>query len=654
MMRLARLLQIPPLLVLLVATTAASLAHAQQSSKRTQYACFFDECSMSKAAQGGNSVFEACLKEAFPTPANKLVLPGAPEFAYAKQMVNTRFQQTPAAVVYAHQTADVQAAVKCAYKNNVQVTVAGGRHSYGGWSVVSDFLVVDTSNMTSIKVLGKQGKVMTVNAGPGNTNALLISQLHKLGYSAAGTIVGQCPSVGVSGFMLGGGQGDLSRMFGLACDQVVALEMVTYKGDVVTANSKQNSDLLWASCGGGGALGVVTQWTVKAHDLGNEPMSRIMVNYNAASAIAALLKTQDFIMNDKTDLRFSGGGASPGGFNLYFAGPLDTAMRLLKEGGLLNEWLDKATPSKVTHSRAHLNQGPQVVDPASISDMPAVGVTAFTYANYYETIMEAECTWVAGQGNPYYVAGAAKYGFGPDKSCQDISTLNRFKAMAAERGSPINTGISDIWRIYGLINACRLLPPLNATVWEALLAVHDDPRCATKGSTNPQAFAQQVQDDPDTTFYCFALKNLLARPNWNHLLGGAVAKVPPTATAYPWRKAISPLCVDGGLPDDVLEADRVTLKSSYTLPLAQGAITFSPNGMLNGIKAVQAAYLKALSRSLGEDAARAAYYNYQSSQVQDYEAAYWGPNYARLQQIKSKWDPEGVFSKPFTVQPSKK
>jgi hypothetical protein len=57
----------------------------------------------------------------------------------------------------------------------------------------------------------------------------------------------------------------------------VALEMVTYKGDVVTANAQQNSDLLWAACGGGGGLGVITQWTVKAHDLGTEPFSQIEV-----------------------------------------------------------------------------------------------------------------------------------------------------------------------------------------------------------------------------------------------------------------------------------------------------------------------------------------------------------------------------------------
>lgn len=53
--------------------------------------------------------------------------------------------------------------------------------------------------------------------------------------------------------------------------------MVTYTGEVVVASREQHSDLLWASCGGGGGLGIVTRWTVKVHDLGAEPVSRIKV-----------------------------------------------------------------------------------------------------------------------------------------------------------------------------------------------------------------------------------------------------------------------------------------------------------------------------------------------------------------------------------------
>lgn len=32
----------------------------------------------------------------------------------------------------------------------VQVSAASGRHSYGGWSVMSDYLVVDMTNMTEV------------------------------------------------------------------------------------------------------------------------------------------------------------------------------------------------------------------------------------------------------------------------------------------------------------------------------------------------------------------------------------------------------------------------------------------------------------------------------------------------------------------------
>jgi hypothetical protein len=109
-----------------------------------------------------------------------------------------------------------------------------------------------------------------------------------------------------------------------------------------------------------------------------------------------------------------------------------------------------------------------------------------------------------------------------------------------------------------------------------------------------QDVSKQLKADPDTAYYCFALKRLMGPPNWNHLLGGAVAKIPPTATAYPWRNAISPLCIDTGLPDDAFEADRVTLKGTYELlvPGQRGTVSVSPVAVVNAQKKVQAAYIK--------------------------------------------------------------
>jgi FAD/FMN-containing dehydrogenase len=62
----------------------------------------------------------------------------------------------------------------------------------------------------------------------------------------------------VVGFSLGGGIGWLSRRYGLACNLITAIELVTAGGDLVRADSDNEPDLFWAMRGGGGSFGVVT------------------------------------------------------------------------------------------------------------------------------------------------------------------------------------------------------------------------------------------------------------------------------------------------------------------------------------------------------------------------------------------------------------
>src|SRR5438094_342499 len=72
---------------------------------------------------------------------------------------------------------------------------------------------------------------------------------------------------GASGLILGGGFGWLTRRFGLSCDNVEGLTLVTADGSVVHASSKDNANLFWALRGGGGNFGVVTEFEVKLHPL---------------------------------------------------------------------------------------------------------------------------------------------------------------------------------------------------------------------------------------------------------------------------------------------------------------------------------------------------------------------------------------------------
>jgi FAD/FMN-containing dehydrogenase len=81
------------------------------------------------------------------------------------------------------------------------------------------------------------------------------------------TVLGQCPSVGVGGFLLGGGVGPLMSKCGLCCDNILAAELVLADGRVVKASAHENPELYWAIRGGVGNFGIVTELEVALHSV---------------------------------------------------------------------------------------------------------------------------------------------------------------------------------------------------------------------------------------------------------------------------------------------------------------------------------------------------------------------------------------------------
>jgi FAD/FMN-containing dehydrogenase len=128
------------------------------------------------------------------------------------------------------------------------------------------------------------------------------------------TTGGRVSTTGVGGFVLGGGNGWLDRKMGLACDNLVAAEVVTADGRVLTASAESHPDLFWALHGGGGNFGVVTALTLRLHQMG--PVTVALLLWEPEQAARVLRAYRDFIDAASDDV---GGGsvfltAPPEGF----------------------------------------------------------------------------------------------------------------------------------------------------------------------------------------------------------------------------------------------------------------------------------------------------------------------------------------------------
>jgi hypothetical protein len=79
--------------------------------------------------------------------------------------------------------------------------------------------------------------------------------------------LGSCPSVGVAGYSLGGGESSLTPKFGYGCDSIVGLEVVTADGKAITVKAGEHSDLFWAMRGAGANFGIATSLEFKLHPI---------------------------------------------------------------------------------------------------------------------------------------------------------------------------------------------------------------------------------------------------------------------------------------------------------------------------------------------------------------------------------------------------
>jgi FAD/FMN-containing dehydrogenase len=244
---------------------------------------------------------------------------GDPAYDEARTVFNAMIDKRPAMIAQCESAADVQAAVGYGVEKELEIAVRGGGHGVAGTAVADGGLVIDLRRMNGVQI---DPEARLARVAGGATWGDVDRACQPYGLATTG---GRVSTTGVAGLTLGGGSGWFERKWGLACDALVSVELVTADGRLLIADETKNTELFWALHGGGGNFGVVTSLTLKLKPL---PAATIGLLLWPAAAGPQVVRAY-------RDLIESGAPDDLGGAVLYLTGPPEEFVPAHLQGELL-------------------------------------------------------------------------------------------------------------------------------------------------------------------------------------------------------------------------------------------------------------------------------------------------------------------------------
>ena len=256
-----------------------------------------------------------------------LLLPGNDGYDAARHVLNGAIDRYPALIVRPSGAADVRHAVDFARENSLLTAVKCGGHSPSGKSTCDGGMQIDLSSYRNVEV-DPTAQIARVAGG-----SLLGDMDHETMSHGLVTTAGTVSHTGVGGLTTGGGFGRVGRRFGLALDNVMAVDIVTADGQLRRASKEENADLYWGVRGGGGNFGVVTSFDFKLH-----PMQRTVVGGDILFPMAEAREILSFFAEYSTtipdelyaDIGLTSSAGGEGDFlfmHVCYSGPDDQASK---------------------------------------------------------------------------------------------------------------------------------------------------------------------------------------------------------------------------------------------------------------------------------------------------------------------------------------
>ena len=257
-----------------------------------------------------------------------LIRPGDADYDRVRKVWNGMVDKRPTLIARCAGADDVVECVRFAREHDLLISVRGGGHNYAGKSVCEGGFMIDLQPMKALRV-DPVKRIATAQAG------LRLGEFDRETQAfGLATTLGVNTDTGIAGLTLGGGYGWLCGKLGLACDNLLSVDVVTADGRLLRASADENADLYWGMRGAGANLGIATLFDYRLHPVG--PVLGGLVLYSLTDGRHVLRNFDDFASAAADEvstvalLLTTPDGTPAVGLGACYCGPIAEGERVLK------------------------------------------------------------------------------------------------------------------------------------------------------------------------------------------------------------------------------------------------------------------------------------------------------------------------------------